>query len=261
MKPAAKRAKSAIVVSIDPAARTALRSSCGSTLPSAVQPSARLRGEIGPPHHAGVGHAEAVEHAALHLGAEIEAEPALEHELEQDQPFARISVARARIEMEAKPPVRLDEGEIGEARAVREQDARRQPAPALVAGEMVPGRVRLLLGLVIVGQRARQIVGDRAVEVDPPLLGQLHHRVGEHRLGQRRAVHHRVGLERRASGVAMPPGADQRDPPVLDHREREAARAGARHRRGGLRRRSPLGRGRGGARGIAASQATSGSRR
>ncbi len=219
-------------------------------LDAAVRPPAvgEVAGEIGPPDHARIAHAEAIEHAPLHLGAEIEPQPALQHELEQDHPFARIGVARARIEVEFEPTVRLDKGEIGEARPVREQDARRQPAPALVAGEMVPGRIGLLLGLAIAGEWPRQVIGDRAVEIEHAFVHQLHHRISEYRLGQRRAVHHRVGFERRAGRVAVAPGADESDLAVVDDGEGEPARLGASHRGPdhGLdrRRRRALGEGR-----------------
>lgn len=85
--------------------------------------------EIGVPGHARIAHAEAIEHPALHLGPQVEAEALLQHELEQDDAFARISVAAAGCEVEAQPPVRLVAREVGEAGAVGQQGAGRNRPP------------------------------------------------------------------------------------------------------------------------------------
>ena len=92
----------------------------------------QVGGEVGPPHHAGRPHSETVEHAPLHLGPDVESEPLFEHELEQDQAFARVGVAGPGREMKTELPVGLDEREVGKARRVRKQDPRRQLPPAVV---------------------------------------------------------------------------------------------------------------------------------
>ena len=181
---------------------------------AAVDPVAvgEVLGEVGAPHHAGPRHAEAVEHAALHLVADIQAESGLQHELQQDDPLARIRVASAGIEMEPHLPVGLEKREIGQAARVAQEDTRRELAPARLALQRVVERV--------LGQMLREVVRNRPVEIDFPLVDQLHDHVGEGELGQRRAVHDRVGLERQvlrdvaaAPRTSRTPPAPRQSPP------------------------------------------------
>ena len=142
----------------------------------------QIRGEVRAPLHAGVLHAEPIEDPALHFLADIQAEPALDRELQQDQALAGVGVARARIEMHAQLAVGFDEGEIRETDAVRQRVARRDGTPARIVGEVDPGRV-LTLGR-IVGQRLVEIARQRRVEIESSLIHELHDHVGEGRLGQ-----------------------------------------------------------------------------
>ena len=140
------------------------------------------------PGHARAFHVEAIENAALHFLANVEPDAGFEHELEQINSFARISVARSWIEFEIEFPVRVDETEVLEARRVIEQNARRQFPPALMARE---------IGILLIfGQRLWQILRDRRVEVDDMFVDQLHHHVGEGQFGKRRSVEDRVALQR-----------------------------------------------------------------
>jgi len=175
--------------------------------------------------------AERLEDAAVHLGAGIQPEPAFDHELQQQHAVAGVCVAAARIEVQAQALVRLEPVEIREARAMRQQDARRDGAPAIVADEIAPARVGLRIrGRVVGRQGPRQDVRDRAVEPESALVHELHRHVAKHRLGERRAVHHGVGTERVPGGVAHAEGGDPRDATVPDDPDRETAGAGVVHR-------------------------------
>ena len=80
----------------------------------------------------------------------------------------------------------------------------------------------------IARQRLVEIVLDGRVEVELALIDQLHHRVGKHRLGERRAVHDGVRGQRISLGVADAVGLDIADLAVIDDRYGHAVGVGAR---------------------------------
>ena len=167
------------------------------------------------PGHARALHAEAVEHAALHFLTDIEPDAGFEHELEQIDSFARISVARARVEFEIEFPVRVDETEVLKASRVIEQNARRQFLPACIVRE-----VGIFL---ILGQGLWQILRDRSVEIDHMLIDQLHHHIGEGEFGQRRSVEDRVILQRLfLFDIGQAIGLDVNRLVILDQGDRQA---------------------------------------
>ena len=79
-----------------------------------------LRGAVGLivgigllPRHAGATHIEALKNAAAQFGIDIEAKPALKHELQQVDASARIGKTCTRIEVQMHPPVRFERWQVG----------------------------------------------------------------------------------------------------------------------------------------------------
>ena len=93
--------------------------------------------------------------------------------------------------MDVQLLVGFDEPEVTEARRMGQAHTRRDLFPARIVGEILvwPVLVRENRIGAIARQRLVQIVLDRRVEVELALIDQLHHRVCEHCLGERRAVH------------------------------------------------------------------------
>ena len=127
--------------------------------------------------------------------------------------------------------VGFDEPEVVEASRMGQAHARRDLLPARIVGQILVGSVLVRKDRIgaISRQRLVEIVLDRRVEVEFALIDQLHHRVGEHRLGERRAIHDRVGGQRIALGVADAVGVDIADLAVIDHRNGHAVGVGMGH--------------------------------
>ncbi len=145
-------------------------------------------------------------------------------ELQQDHAFAGIAVFRAGVEMDAQLLVGFQEGEVGEARRMGQDHARRDLLPARIVGEILVRAV--FVGLGGIGSVARQgiveIGGQWRVELEPVLVDQLQDGEGEDRLGQGGAVHDGVGLQRITLGVADAVGLDVLHAAVVDQGDRQA---------------------------------------
>ena len=106
-------------MSIEPAARTLLRSSCFCGSPSIVPAIGEIRSKIVTPYQACASHAQTVE-IGLRQIADIEPQPfrltaVFDDELKQDEAFTRIAVARPGFEMDAQLLVGFHEPEIVKA--------------------------------------------------------------------------------------------------------------------------------------------------
>ena len=140
-------------------------------------------------HQARPRHAESLEIGISHI-AHVNSQPLrgaamFDSELQQDQAFARVAEARARLEVDVQLLVRLNEPEVGEAGRMRQAHARRYLFPARII-------CQILIGAILVGKdRVRaigrqwpiQVILDRSVQLQFALIHQLHHRVREDRLG------------------------------------------------------------------------------
>ena len=130
--------------------------------------------------------------------------------------FVRLSVAAAPcLGVHILPGTRLDQGRPRHAHGRRLADHHHKIRQRGIGG--------------IFGQRPGQIGRQRAVEVDLALIHQPHHQPGEHGLGQCGAVHHRVGLQAFAAGVALAEGGDMRDAATVDEGHGQAIGAGGGH--------------------------------
>ena len=200
-----------------------------------VPPVGQIGGEIVTPYQARAGHAQPVENGLGQI-ADVESQAlrlaaVLDDELQQDETFARIAVARAGIEMDAQLLVGFDEPEVAEAGRMGQAHPRRDLFPARIVGQILIGPVLVREHWIgaIARQRLVEIVLERRVEVQLALIDQLHHRVCKHRLGERRAVHDGVGGQRIAFGVTDAVGVDIADLAAIDHRNGHALGMGAGH--------------------------------
>ena len=189
----------------------------------------QVAGEIRAPRHAAVRHAEAIEHALLHQRTHILAQsPTFDHELQQDQALAGIAVAAAGLEVELQPAIRFEKAEVGEAAGVVQQPSRRELAPTRITRQDAVVGV-LLRFRWIVRQWFVQGGSDAGIQIDTRVLRQLCDQVAEGHLGERCGVHHGVGAQWLACGVAFTVGSHMHHLAVIDHRQRHPARMGCLH--------------------------------
>jgi hypothetical protein len=129
--------------------------------------------------------------------------------------------------------VGFDEPEIMETGGVGKRHARRDGAPAFVASQIAIGTVlgQMSLPLAVTDQGLVEVVGERRVEIQLALVYQRQRAVSHHCLGERCAVHHRVGLERIALGVACAVRLHVGQSATIYHGDRHAV--GARFGHGG----------------------------
>jgi len=97
------------------------------------------------------------------------------------------------------------------------------------AAAFVCGNVEIIFKLC---ERLRQIGCEGLVEIEAAFIHQLQHHVSEGGLGERGAIHDRVGLERFfALHIAIAISGDMLDLAILDQGERHAFDVFARHQR------------------------------
>ena len=93
-------------------------------------------GKLGPVDDAGASHAERRKQRLLHQLIERPAFLLLDDELHQVDTLAGVPVTRARREVQVHLLVRLEHGEVGKPRGVRQQHARRDRRPGRIAHEL-----------------------------------------------------------------------------------------------------------------------------
>ncbi len=120
--------------------------------------------------------------------------------------------------MDAQFLIGLDPPEIGETGGMGQHHARGDCLPAVIRRQVFVRAVLVWVDLfrLVIRQRFVEIIGQRRIEFQRALVDQLQDGIGEDGLGQRGAVHHGVGLQRIALGVADAIRLDVTDLAVID---------------------------------------------
>ena len=202
-----------------------------------IVPSVRNVGvlTVAMPNQACTGHPQTVE-VGLRQIADIKPQalglaPVLDDELQKDQAFARIAEVRSRVKVDVQLPIGLQEPEVTETRRMSQAHTRSDPLPAQIAGKILVWSIFVRKNRIraIARQRLVEVVLNWSVKVKLALIDQLHHRVCEHRLGQRRGVHNGVCIERSSLGIADSIGLHIADLATIDDRNGHALGVGSVH--------------------------------
>src|ERR1700674_4622737 len=133
--------------------------------------------------------------------------------------------------MDVQLLVRFDEPEIAEAGGVSQAHTRGDLFPARIVSEVLVRSVLVRKNWIgaIARQRTVEIVLNGSVEAELARIDQLHHRVCKHRLGERRAVHDSVCVQRISAGVTDTVSLHIINLAVIDDRNGYAFGAGLGH--------------------------------
>ena len=178
-----------------------------------------------PPDHGAPGHAQRLEHLLLHQRVERAALEMLDHALEVEVAVGRVLPFRAGLEGEGKRPARLA---VREAARMAEDVAGRDLLEPVAAEARLVERMAEDRGDLL----GREVLGERPIEAQHLLAGELHHVVREERLRERGGLEDGVvGDGRARARVADAEAPAPRNAAVPDKRHLQAGNAGLGHER------------------------------